>query len=46
MNSNLGETRYICANTIDVVKNFAIRKNVAVKSFDCKQCIRIQWHLA
>ena len=26
---------YICANTIDVVKNFAVIKNVAVKSFHC-----------
>ena len=26
---------YICANTIDVVKNFAVIKNVAVKSFYC-----------
>ena len=27
--------KYICANTIDVVKSFAVIKNVAVKSFHC-----------
>ena len=26
---------YICANTIDVVKNFAVIKNVTIKSFHC-----------
>ena len=26
---------YICAKTIDVVKNFAVIKNVAIKSFHC-----------
>ena len=26
---------YICANTIDVEKNFAVIKNVALKSFHC-----------
>ena len=25
--------RYICANTIDVVKNFAVIKSVTIKSF-------------
>ena len=26
---------FICANTIDVVKNFAVIKNVAIKCFHC-----------
>ena len=29
---------YIWANTIDVVKNFTVIKNVAIKSFHCNTC--------
>ena len=28
---------YICANTTDIVKNFAVIKNVTIKSFHCIQ---------
>ena len=32
---NLNLSWYICANTFDFVKNFAVIQNVAVKSFHC-----------
>ena len=34
----------ICANTTDVVKNFAVIKNVAVKSFHCMSNLP-KWHV-
>ena len=35
MNSKSKLKWYICANKIDVVKNFAVIKSVAIKSFRC-----------
>ena len=36
----------MCANTIDIVKNFAVIKNVAVKSFTVLQSLKIVFILA
>ena len=35
---------YICANTIDVVKNFSVIKNVIIKSFHCTTLLEITCH--